>query len=168
MTTQHSSPTPGTSVPDALQSMAQSLAAPFRKDAAEEFFLDDLNQRLAAAHDQELVERPELFPTLHVVGPPRSGTTLLMQLLAAHLEVGYINNLIAAFGGRRSTASGSPGNSVHNRPTRGSFPGTGGPMQSPNLTSSVTSGRNCWVTPIWPSRWPDTRRPLTGNGSGCC
>ncbi|HAA51415.1 MAG TPA: hypothetical protein DCE43_16980 [Planctomycetaceae bacterium] len=97
MTTQHSSPTPGTSVPDALQSMAQSLAAPFRKDAAEEFFLDDLNQRLAAAHDQELVARPELFPTLHVVGPPRSGTTLLMQLLTAHLEVGYINNLIAAF-----------------------------------------------------------------------
>ena len=93
MTTQHGSPTPFENFP----AMAQSLAAPFRKDAGEEFFLDDLNQRLAAAHDQELVERPELFPTLHVVGPPRSGTTLLMQLLAAHLEVGYINNLIAAF-----------------------------------------------------------------------
>ena len=76
---------------------AQPLAAGFRKDEAEESFLSELNLRLAAAHDLELIDQPERFPTLHVVGPPRSGTTLLMQLLAAHLDVGYINNLIAAF-----------------------------------------------------------------------
>jgi|TARA_B100000809_G_scaffold91915_1_gene90403 hypothetical protein len=76
---------------------AQPLAAGFRKDLLEESFLDEFNQRLAVAHDSELTDRPERFPTLHVVGPPRSGTTLLMQLLAAHLDVGYINNLIAAF-----------------------------------------------------------------------
>lgn len=39
------------------------------------------------------------LPILHVVGAPRSGTTLLMQLLAAHLDIGYINNLSARFWG---------------------------------------------------------------------
>ena len=82
------------------RSESRPLAAGFRKDAIQESFLADLNRQLAVAHDLELStqsERDESYPTLHVVGPPRSGTTLLMQLLAAHLDVGYINNLIAAF-----------------------------------------------------------------------
>lgn len=73
------------------------LAAPFRKDPVEESFLDELNTRLACHQEAEYLDLPESFPTLHVVGPPRSGTTLLIQLLAAHLDIGYINNLIAAF-----------------------------------------------------------------------
>jgi hypothetical protein len=35
--------------------------------------------------------------TIHVIGAPRSGTTLLTQLIASYSNVGYINNLIAAF-----------------------------------------------------------------------
>jgi len=93
MTTQQPFDISSTRFPVAVQ----PLAAGFRKDPAEESFLDDLNLRLATFHDAEVTEQPEHFPTLHVVGPPRSGTTLLMQLLAAHLEVGYINNLIASF-----------------------------------------------------------------------
>lgn len=40
---------------------------------------------------------PISLPAIYVVGPPRSGTTLLGQLLAKHLNVGYINNLTARF-----------------------------------------------------------------------
>jgi LPS sulfotransferase NodH len=40
---------------------------------------------------------PEKLPLIYVVGPPRSGTTLLSQLIARCLPVGYINNLIARF-----------------------------------------------------------------------
>ena len=31
------------------------------------------------------------------MGVPRSGTTLVSQLVSAHLDVGYINHLVAAF-----------------------------------------------------------------------
>jgi hypothetical protein len=40
--------------------------------------------------------RPEL-PLIFVVGPPRSGTTLVAQVLIRHLPVCYINNLTAVF-----------------------------------------------------------------------
>lgn len=39
----------------------------------------------------------ESIPIIYVVGVPRSGTTLLSQLLCRYLPVGYINNLIARF-----------------------------------------------------------------------
>lgn len=71
------------------------LAEAFAKSAADEAFLEALNDRLAPAETYPPV--PERFPTLHVVGAPRSGTTLATQLIARHLDVGYINNLIAAF-----------------------------------------------------------------------
>lgn len=37
------------------------------------------------------------IPPVFIVGPPRSGTTLLYQLMAASLDVGYINNFMARF-----------------------------------------------------------------------
>ena len=47
------------------------------------------------------IERPiineELFPNMFIYGVPRSGTTLLSQILIYCLDVGYINNLIARF-----------------------------------------------------------------------
>jgi hypothetical protein len=39
----------------------------------------------------------EKVPIVYVVGAPRSGTTLLSQLLCRYLPVGYINNFIARF-----------------------------------------------------------------------
>lgn len=55
--------------------------------------LADKAQSIPSAADQF----GESFPTLHVIGAPRSGTTLLTQLISTHLEIGYINNLIATF-----------------------------------------------------------------------
>ena len=73
------------------------LAAAFAKDPADEHFLATLNERLAPHELADYAEIDEHWPTIHVIGPPRSGTTLATQLIAAHLDVGCINNLVAAF-----------------------------------------------------------------------
>ena len=73
------------------------LAEDFRKDPLEEDFLERVNGILGPAEEEEYRDLPERLPTLHVVGAPRSGTTLLYQVIASGLEVGYVNNLIAAF-----------------------------------------------------------------------
>ncbi len=70
----------------------------FQKDPDRERFLAKLNRILAPYQEEDYIENlPEQFPTVHVIGVPRSGTTLLTQLLSAHTDIGYINNLIAAF-----------------------------------------------------------------------
>lgn len=73
------------------------VAFKYRKDTNEERFLFKLNNILAPYQEKEYQELKETSPTLHIIGVPRSGTTPLLQLLAFHLTIGYINNLIAAF-----------------------------------------------------------------------
>lgn len=70
---------------------------PFSKDPAGEELLELLNAALAPVEESTYLDLGEEYPTLHVIGVPRSGTTLLHQLVAAGLEVGYVNNLTAAF-----------------------------------------------------------------------
>ena len=95
-------------IPTSVASEARNAALPFhriepelvgayRKDASFEHVLKALNDSLAECHDRELLDLEERFPTIHVIGAPRSGTTLLTQLVSSSLDVGYINNLIAAF-----------------------------------------------------------------------
>ncbi len=69
----------------------------FTKDPAAEDFLARLNEALAESHARELSDREGAAPTLHVIGAPRTGTTLLTQLIAAHLDVAYIDHLAASF-----------------------------------------------------------------------
>ena len=69
----------------------------YRKDASEESFLDELNSLIQQLEPTELVSKETVFPIVFVVGLPRSGTTILTQLLSASLDVGIINNLIARF-----------------------------------------------------------------------
>ncbi len=73
------------------------LSAAFAKDPAGEDFLEHLNRVLLPHAEDEYLDLPEDVPTLHIVGAPRSGTTLLYQLVASELRLGYVNNLIAAF-----------------------------------------------------------------------
>lgn len=73
------------------------LAGGYRKDAAEEDFLERMNRVLGADEQAGYRDLPERLPTLHVIGAPRSGTTLLYQVIASGLDVGYVNNLVAAF-----------------------------------------------------------------------
>lgn len=53
--------------------------------------------RLAQPLDRVLVRkhRDPSMPIVFVVGVPRSGTTLLYQLICAHLDVGYVSNAMA-------------------------------------------------------------------------
>lgn len=73
------------------------LSAAFAKDPADEALVAQLNATLAPLEDEGYRDLPETRPTLHIVGAPRSGTTLLYQVIAAALEVGYIDNLTATF-----------------------------------------------------------------------
>lgn len=75
----------------------QKLAKEFKKDATFEQVLSSLNECLYKEGKSLLQDKGHLFPTLHILGAPRSGTTLVSQILASHLSIGYINNLIAAF-----------------------------------------------------------------------
>ena len=88
---------PGDPSNDAAKGALDASRKPLEKHANQEAFLETLNRTLAATHDREYRDLPETYPTLHIVGVPRSGTTLLSQLISMHLQVGYIDNLIAAF-----------------------------------------------------------------------
>ena len=73
------------------------LAPVFAKDPESEDFLERLNLLLAPQAEAELVDGDPPHPILHVVGAPRSGTTLMYQVIASGLDVAYVNNLVAAF-----------------------------------------------------------------------
>ncbi len=69
----------------------------YSKDEQAENFLLEMN-RLLMEREQSLYKNFEIaHPFLFIFGAPRSGTTLLTQLIAASLDVGYINNLMARF-----------------------------------------------------------------------
>jgi hypothetical protein len=72
----------------------------YRSDDRQDAWLAALNKTLAG------IELPppapstidaSTLPIIYIVGAPRSGTTLLSQLVSRYLEVGYIDNLIARF-----------------------------------------------------------------------
>ena len=73
------------------------LAGGYKKDLEDEKFLERLNSILLPHQERDYQDLEEIYPTLHIIGAPRSGTTLLSQLISSHLDIGYINNLIAAF-----------------------------------------------------------------------
>jgi hypothetical protein len=60
--------------------------------------IDALNDALAPL-EEALVEAFEAptEPLLFIVGAPRSGTTLLTQLLITEYQIGYVSNLVARF-----------------------------------------------------------------------
>jgi LPS sulfotransferase NodH len=69
----------------------------YAKDPSGERFLEELNEYLAPReldlYEDHQVEHAFVF----VLGLPRSGTTLLSQLLAYCLDAGYVNNFAARF-----------------------------------------------------------------------
>lgn len=72
----------------------------FIKDPDDEAFISVLNQILVEAplpYRHSCQFDPSLLPIIYIVGAPRSGTTILSQLISRYLPVGYINNIIARF-----------------------------------------------------------------------
>jgi hypothetical protein len=70
---------------------------PLKKDEKKEDLLKLMNEILRKNHRELVLDIKQVnrFPFLFVFGLPRSGTTLLMQLMTNCLNVGYIDNLIA-------------------------------------------------------------------------
>ncbi len=75
----------------------EERSASYKKDERSEDFLKGFNSYLAEREEAEYEERPIHFPFIFVVGAPRSGTTLLSQVIAHGLYVSYIDNLAARF-----------------------------------------------------------------------
>lgn len=59
--------------------------------------LSSLNQALSKTQSDVFINDEGDQASVHIIGAPRSGTTLLNQILLTYLDVGYVNNLIAAF-----------------------------------------------------------------------
>jgi hypothetical protein len=68
----------------------------YRKDTPLERALLDVNRALAE-HEPSAPADLDPLPTIFVFGIPRSGTTLLHQLLTLGLDVGYVSNVMARF-----------------------------------------------------------------------
>ena len=69
----------------------------YAKDASGERFLEELNEYLAPRERELYADYAIEHPFVFVLGLPRSGTTLLSQLLAYCLDAGYVNNFAARF-----------------------------------------------------------------------
>jgi len=84
-------------VPERFEELYERRRGAYAKEPSDEEFLRRLNEDLAereqALYADVGVERPVVF----VVGLPRSGTTLLSQLLAYCLDAGYVTNVAARF-----------------------------------------------------------------------
>jgi len=77
--------------------VAQTRTGTYAKDASDEAFLRALNEHLAPRERELYVDCEIEHPFVFVIGLPRSGTTLLSQLLAYCLDVGYATNFAARF-----------------------------------------------------------------------
>jgi LPS sulfotransferase NodH len=67
------------------------------KDASAERFMEELNAYLEPREQSLYLDLDVEHPLVFVMGLPRSGTTLLTQLLAYCLDAGYMNNVSARF-----------------------------------------------------------------------
>lgn len=70
----------------------------YRKEESRERALQKLNESLRPLQQEieSLASTPRL-PVLFVIGPPRSGTTLVSQLLSYSGSLGYVSNFLARF-----------------------------------------------------------------------
>ncbi len=84
--------------PGPLANEPATREARYRKDAALESVLQLTNEALEET-ERELVAGFDVprQPTVFIVGAPRSGTTLLAQLMLLRFELGYVSNLTARF-----------------------------------------------------------------------
>lgn len=70
----------------------------FRPDYSAEQMLESINNNLIRANEQLRKELcGDSFPSIMITGVPRSGTTLLNQLLPSRYQIGYVSNLMARF-----------------------------------------------------------------------
>lgn len=81
----------------ALRELNKKRKVKYQKNPKGEDFLHEMNRLL---HDREatLYKDYEIkYPFIFIFGLPRSGTTLISQLITSSFDIGYINNLMARF-----------------------------------------------------------------------
>jgi len=69
----------------------------YSKPPSDEQFLKKLNETLFKTELEYYQDYEIKYPLIFVFGPPRSGTTLITQLIAHSFKIGYINNFTARF-----------------------------------------------------------------------
>ncbi len=69
----------------------------FKKNDKLESLLNEINNKLAFAETYIKSDNIEEYPIIFILGPHRSGTTLLMQWLATTGEIAYPTNLMSRF-----------------------------------------------------------------------
>ncbi|WP_375238860.1 sulfotransferase [Aurantibacter sp.] len=77
--------------------MAEKLTKTYQKSEIFEEVLISLNKQLNSSQKELYKDNLEDQTTIHIIGSPRSGTTVLSQLILSNINVGYINNFIATF-----------------------------------------------------------------------
>jgi len=82
---------------ETLRKLSEQRKASYYKNPEEENFLLRINKLLQQQEIQTYKEVEIKYPFLFVFGLPRSGTTLLSQLIAHSFDIGYINNIAARF-----------------------------------------------------------------------
>lgn len=73
------------------------MISKYKKNAKEEELFKSVNQAIKNIRSDTTNNDNINLPIIYIVGAPRSGTTILSQVLSYSLDVGYINNLIARF-----------------------------------------------------------------------
>jgi LPS sulfotransferase NodH len=117
---------------------AQGRQAGFQKTTRDEDWLAAFNSQLERL-DLPAPEQAQaaVLPIVYIAGTPRSGTTLLSQILSHCLDVGYINNLIAKFWMRpsvgirlsRAVLGDDPGRFLDFESNYGTTQGAAGPHE---------------------------------------
>lgn len=77
--------------------MAEERQKAFQKNNDLESLLKDINENLEPVEEKLAVIDSQKYPVIFVIGPLRSGTTLMMQWLAATKEIAYPTNLLSRF-----------------------------------------------------------------------
>ncbi len=73
------------------------VADAYKKNVADEHFLEVLNDRLEALDKVFFTQQGLQYPIIFILGVPRSGTTLISQAITSFFDVGYVSNLAASF-----------------------------------------------------------------------
>lgn len=76
-----------------------SRVGEYKVDEVNELIIDLMNNQLIGADDQieKIITGSKAIPSIIITGVPRSGTTLISQLLPARYDLGYVSNLMARF-----------------------------------------------------------------------
>ena len=83
-------------VPDFIEFENNFRNGRYKKNNEDEMLFQKVNESLKEIEENEFVATSPR-PTIFIFGLPRSGSTLLSQLVAKNLQLGFVNSIIAKF-----------------------------------------------------------------------